>query len=112
MRKSLALLSVTAATLLTTTQAYSHVLCAPNNPQMNIGHVHNQAYSVPRIQAVIRHAPRSVTALNHQHEHLQVQRARQRRIIAPQITYHKAPTPVRYHPKTHGHRSYQWKHHW
>jgi len=85
MLKSLTLLSVSAATLLATTQAYSHVLCAPNNPQIHISHAHDQAYTVPRIQPIATHAVRRTVQVNHnQQKHLQAQRARQQKALANQ----------------------------
>ena len=85
MLKSLSLISVSAVTLLATTQAYSHVLCAPNNPQVNIGHQHNQAYTVPRIQPVAQHVVRRTAQQNpNQQKHLQAQRARQQKALANQ----------------------------
>ena len=85
MLKSLSLMSVRAITLLATTQAYSHVLCAPNNPQVNIGHQHNQTYTVPRIQPVVQHVVTRTVRPNHnQQKHLQAQRARQQKALANQ----------------------------
>jgi len=84
MLKSLTLLSVSAATLLATTQAYSHVLCAPNNPQLNVSHSHNQAYSVPRIQPVVRHVAARPAYNQQNQQHLQAQRARQQQALANQ----------------------------
>ena len=85
MLKSLSLISVSAITLLATTQAYSHVLCAPNNPQVNIGHQHNQSYTVPRIQPVVQHVVARPVQQNHnQQKHLQAQRARQQKALANQ----------------------------
>ena len=74
MIKPLSLLSISTIALLATTQAHSHVLCAPNNPQLIQSHAHNQAYTVPRIQ---------VSQQNNQ-KHLQAQRARQQKALANQ----------------------------
>ena len=85
MLKSLTLLSVSAATLLATTQAYSHVLCAPNDPQLHVKHSHNQAYTVPRIQPIASHTvSRTVQGNPNQQQHLQAQRARQQQALANQ----------------------------
>ncbi|PWQ93861.1 hypothetical protein [Leucothrix arctica] len=74
MIKPLSLLSISTIALLATTQAHSHVLCAPNNPQLIQSHSHNQAYTVPRIQ---------VSQQNNQ-KHVQAQRARQQKALANQ----------------------------
>lgn len=87
MLKSLTLLSVSAVTLLATTQAYSHVLCAPNNPQIHYEHSHDRAYTVPRIQPVTTQSvQRTVHRVNNQQQqqHLQAQRARQQQALANQ----------------------------
>lgn len=81
MLKSLSILSISAAILLTTTQAYSHVLCAPNNPQINVAHAHNQPYLVPRIQSIINH---TIQHNQSQQKHLRAQRVRQQRALANQ----------------------------
>ena len=74
MIKPFSLLSISAIALLSTTQAYSHVLCAPNNPQLHQSHSHNQVYKVPRIGVVQQN----------QQKHLQAQRARQQKALANQ----------------------------
>lgn len=84
MLKSLTLLSVSAVTLLASTQAYSHILCAPNNPQVNVSHAHNQAYTVPRIQPVVRHVVARPVHNQQTQKHMQAQRARQQQALANQ----------------------------
>ena len=85
MLKSFGLISFSAAVLFTTTQAHSHVLCVPNNPQVHIGHAHDQPYTVPRIQPVVRHVVPRANHVNHDRQkHLQAQRARQQRALANQ----------------------------
>lgn len=75
MIKPLSLLSISTIALLASTQAHSHVLCAPNNPQLIQSHNHNQSYTVPRIQQVTQQSSQ---------KHLQAQRARQQKALANQ----------------------------
>ena len=75
MIKPLSILSISAVTLLATTQAHSHVICAPNNPNFSQAHTHNQSYTVPRIQQVSQQSSQ---------KHLQAQRARQQKALANQ----------------------------
>ena len=74
MIKSLSVLSISSIALLSATQAHSHVLCAPNNPQFVQAHTHNQPHKLPRIQV----------SNHNKQKHLQAQRARQQKALANQ----------------------------
>jgi len=79
--KPLLLATLTSTSLLLSTQAYSHLLCAPNGVSITTPHSHSQqVHYVPRITT---HTTTTVSAEQHQ-RFLQDQRIRQQKALANQ----------------------------